>query len=106
MKKITNIRKRILKVEEDAKKLHQEIFQAFKEVADKKNIDYAAHLKNDYFYSIPCGTYYAGFYPYEIFYNDGQIELWRMKFGTLNYKIAEWKTIEDFKKEVIGRIEK
>lgn len=106
MSKITNIRKRLWRVERDAKNLHETVFASFKKVADEKEIQYSLHLRNNCFYSIPCGTYYGGFYPYEIFYTDGQIELWRMKFGTRNYKIAEWKTIEDFKKEVIGLIEK
>jgi hypothetical protein len=103
MKNITNIRKRLLKIEEAAKYLHEKVFEAFKEVADKKGIEYMVIFKNNFFYSIECGTSNPH-YPYGIFYNDGQIELWKMKSGKLDQKIEEWKTVESFKQNFSSHI--
>ena len=96
MKKIVNTRQRIRKVESDARKLHEQIFEVFKEIVQDK-VDYSVNLKNDYFYSIAYGAKLTDFFPYEIFYNDGVIELWRMKFGKLDFQIDSWETIEEFK---------
>jgi hypothetical protein len=107
MAEIPNLREKLKELEEDSKKLHNAVFEAFKEAASSNDeIEFSPQLNGHYLYNIGCGEYKFGSYTHMIFYFDGAIQLFRMKFGHPDHIVKEWSTVEDFKKEILGHLKK